>query len=75
MPTILRSTYKILEATDPGEYAALSVTNKALYQLIISAGRVDISEGTTARSVLWGMFGVDSITRGKIEKIYPSEND
>lgn len=75
MARILRGTYKILEATNPSEFAALTAANKALYQLIISAGKVDIAEGTTVRNVLWSMFDVDSITRGELEKLYPSGND
>lgn len=75
MAAILRATYKILEATNPGEYAELSAANKAVYQLIISAGRVDISEGTTVRNVLWGMFGANSVTRENLEGLYPGPDD
>lgn len=56
-------TYKILEATDPAEYVALTPGNVALYNLIISAGTIDLGTTTMARVVLWGMFGEGTITR------------
>lgn len=60
---MLSYTYRIVEATDPTEYNALSDTNKARYALIISAGLVDIADGTTIRSTLRAMFG-DGTTTG-----------
>jgi len=68
----LRDTYRILESTDPSEYVALSDADKALYQLIISAGKVNFADGTLVRSVLWGMFGEGSVTRAKYEDLLPA---
>lgn len=45
------STYKILEATDGGEYLALNADQKALYALFISAGTLDMVNGAHARFV------------------------
>lgn len=62
-------TYQILEVTDPAEYVALAPGNVALYNLIISAGTVDLSETTTALAVLRGMFGVGTTTRTNLEAL------
>ena len=62
-------TYKILEATDPTEYVALAPGNVTLYKLIISAGIVDLGATTTARAVLWGMFGEGTTTRANLETL------
>jgi len=56
-------THKILESTDPSEYIALTPGNVALYNLIISAGTIDLGPTTMARAVLWGMFGEGTTTR------------
>lgn len=65
-------TYKILDNTDPTEYVSLAPGNLALYNLIISSGLIDLSDNTTTKIVLWGMFGEGSITRGKLEALLPS---
>jgi hypothetical protein len=62
-------TYKILEATDPDEYVALSSGNKGLFGLIVSAGIADLSEATTALSVLRGMFAIGTTTRTNLEAL------
>ena len=72
LPTrFLVKTYKILDNTDPTEYLALAPGNLSLYGLIISAGAVDLSDETTTRAVLWGMFGEGSVTRGNLEALLP----
>lgn len=48
----LISTSKILEATDSDEYMALDANKKAWYNLFISAGMLDMSDGTKA----WDLF-------------------
>lgn len=70
-PYLIR-TYKILDNTDPGEYVALSDANRDLYKLIISASVVDLSDGTTTKLVLWGMFGEGSKTRISLGELLPS---
>jgi len=74
MARILRDTYMILEATKTLEYASLSAENKAIYALIVSAGRVDISKGSHTRKDLWNMFDADSVTRRNLKDLYPEES-
>jgi hypothetical protein len=62
-------TYKILEATNPAEYVALSPGQATIYGLIISAGIVDLSETTSALTILRGMFGEGSTTRTNLEEL------
>jgi len=45
-------TYQILEATDSDEYTALDANKKAWYNLFISAGILDMSDGSKA----WDLF-------------------
>jgi len=59
-------THEILEATDDSEYSALSASNKSVYALIVSAGIVDISVGTSVRGKLLSMFGAGSVTRANL---------
>lgn len=59
-------TYKIVEATDDAEYAALSAANKAIYGIIVSCGTVDLSEGTAVRDKLLAMFGAGTTTRDNL---------
>jgi len=47
----LISTSKILEATDSDEYTALDANKKAWYDLFISAGFLDMSDGSKARDL------------------------
>jgi hypothetical protein len=63
---MITQTYRIVEATDSTEYNALSDTNKGRYALIISAGLVDLMDGTAIRSTLWSMFGDGTTTRDNI---------
>ena len=70
--TALRKTYKIIEATVPAEYNALSDNNKDRYKLIISAAIIDFSEGTTVKNALWAMFGEGTTTRVNLEALEPS---
>lgn len=44
-------TYKILEATDSDEYMALDANKKHWYDLFISAGTLDMSDGTKANDL------------------------
>ena len=63
LPDDVYPTYKILEATDVTEYTSLAPGNVALYNLIISAGTIDLGETTMALAVLFGMFGPGTTTR------------
>ena len=62
---IIHATYKILEATDPTEWSALSADNKVFYNIIISAGTINFAEGTLVRTILLGMFP-SGITHDKL---------
>ena len=62
-------TYSILERTDPAEYGALSPENKALYALIISAGTVSFLSTSTVRTILLGIFPVETITGAKLAQL------
>ena len=59
-------TYRILDATDISEYNALSDDDKTLYHLIISAGIVDLQDGTNTRTVLMAIFGPGTTTRANL---------
>lgn len=49
-------SYEVLGATDAAEWSALLPDKKQLYDLIIKAGHVDLSNPNT-RSMLSGLFG------------------
>ncbi len=52
-PTLTKfPTYVILENTDSTEYTALDANKKAWYNFYISAGTLDMTEGTKA----WDLF-------------------
>jgi len=55
-------TYRIINSTKASEYAALSAGNKEWYKIFISAGIIDLEEGTLAREKLWDMFDAESNT-------------
>ena len=59
-------TYKVVEATDNTEYGDLSDNNKDAYQMIISCGFIDLSNGTAIRTKLWNMFDENSTTRANL---------
>jgi hypothetical protein len=44
-------TYKILEVTDSDEYMALDANKKHWYDLFISAGTLDMNDGSKARDL------------------------
>ena len=54
-------TYRILESTDPTEYVGLAPGNVALYNLIISAGIIDLSATTLAWAVLMAAWRLDCV--------------
>ena len=65
-PDNVYPTYKIIEATDATEYAALSDANKDVYKMILSCGTVDLSDGTEVRARLLAMFGAGTTTRANL---------
>lgn len=58
--------YEILDATDTTEYNALSVANKVAYNMVLSCGIVDLSEGTQSHTKLWNIFDSESTTRANL---------
>ena len=72
MATILRNTFWLIEATKQSEYAALSDAQKAVYGIIISAGKVSIDEKSKVYGSLLSMFGADSETMTNINALYPT---
>lgn len=66
--TIQRSvipSHEILEATVPGEWAALTAAEKQRYQTITGAGSVDL-KGQNTRLMLGAMFGAGTTTRANL---------
>lgn len=63
-------TYKILEVTDSNEYAALDANKKHWYDLFISAGTLDMNDGTKAQGVFldW-LFPPGTITNAALMAI------
>ncbi len=57
--------YKILDATDPTEWAALSAVEKERYQLLISAGRLNV-KSENVKSAFGKMFGLGTVTRAAL---------
>jgi hypothetical protein len=55
-------TYQILEATDSDEYTALNANKKAWYNLFISAGILDMGDGSKA----WDLFLSWIFPEGKV---------
>jgi len=55
-------TCRILSITKLSELVALSDTNKELFKLIISAGTVDLQDGSWVKDRLWTMFPENSVT-------------
>lgn len=59
-------TYRILDITKASEYLALSNQNKAFYDIFISAGIVNLSEGSVVQIALWNMFDENTETGQKL---------
>ena len=68
-PDDVYPTYKIIEATDATEYAALSDANKDAYKMIVSCGTVDLADGTVVRTKLMAMFGAGTTTRANLVEL------
>lgn len=62
LPEFLIPTYRILDATDSSEWAALSDLNKQIYQLFMSVGKLNLQTGSIAQVRLWAMFGAGTVT-------------
>lgn len=62
MAQFLIETYRILSLTDWDEYIVLTGQAKKEYNLIISAGKVDLSEGSLVQTRLWGIFPQGTVT-------------
>ena len=62
-------TYRIVEATDQGEFVVLSAANRALYWNLLHLGVVDFQESSNVRTHLWSMFGEGTATRAALEAL------
>ena len=58
--------YKIYNAMVGSEYIALSPEHRQYFDLLISQGLVDMSEGKNAKTTLWTLFGEGSGTRANL---------
>jgi hypothetical protein len=56
------SSYEIINATDPAEWAALTAAEKQRYQMLTGAGQVDVSNANV-RGAFAAMFGAGTVTR------------
>lgn len=65
----LRETYRILEALDRDEYAALNANDKKHLWYILSLGVVDFSEDSMAKALLRDLFGEGTATRANLENL------
>lgn len=62
----LYPSHKIFDCTKPSEWNALDAAGKQYYQLAISCGIVDMTEGKNARTILWNLFGAETETRANL---------
>lgn len=63
-------TYKILEVTDSTEYSALDANKKSWYNLFVSAGTLDMADGTKANDLfLAWLFPPGKVTHAAILEI------
>jgi len=58
--------YLIVESVDTTEYSGLTDSQKLDFLTLVSAGAVDISDGSTGRSVLMSLFGAGTTTRANL---------
>lgn len=63
---LLIPTYRLFNAIDPTEFAALSAANQQRIRDILGMGTVDASTGTNARALLLSVFAAGSATRTAI---------
>ena len=62
MAEFLVETYRIVNLTKASEYFALSDNDKEWYKLFVSAGIINLEEGSLAKEKLWDMFDEESNT-------------
>jgi hypothetical protein len=66
LPAGIYPAYEIFEHTALKEYKALEDDERAMYDLIISQGTIDMTEGGESKSELWDLFGAGSTTRANL---------
>ena len=69
MAELLIQTYRILSITKASEYQNLSETDKAWYNLFISAGIVDLQEESLVQEKLWDMFNEETNTGRELRDV------
>ena len=55
-------SYEVEPCLDGTEYNALTDTQKEGVKIILSCGRVDLSDGASMKTRLWNWFGAESTT-------------
>jgi len=63
------NTYEVLECTDTTEWSALTADQKEIFQLLISAGTLDLGADTLALSLLTSLFPVGTTTNANLVKL------
>jgi len=66
LPVGVFYSYQVFEATDLSEYNALNDANKGHYNILVSLGYIDLSEGSNAFNLLQNMFGPGTTTRANL---------
>lgn len=62
------AAHELIAATVPAEWEGLSASAKQLYQMIVSAGQVEVNS-SNVRAALAGMFGVGTVTQANLAKL------
>ena len=61
-PTDVFESYLVAPCLNGTEYDALTDTQKEGVKIILSCGRVDLSDGASMKTRLWNWFGAESTT-------------
>ena len=62
MGEFLVETYRVLDCLDTTEYVSLSAVQKTVLGLIVSAGKINFSDNSKAKILLWDIFDENTIT-------------
>ena len=69
MSEFLIQTYRIINATNWLELKSLTQPDEDAYGLIISAGLIDLADGSIAQTKLYELFPIGTITGDNIRSI------
>lgn len=62
LPTNVFRSHEVEPCLDGTEYNALTDAQKEGVKIILSCGRVDLSDGASTKTRLWNWFGAESTT-------------